>query len=51
MLIGEHEDSSFVTLLVTFDNQGLEYQCEDGSWVGVAPRPGSPYILESSCLN
>ena len=39
--IGGHEDASFATLLVTFNNQGLEYQNEEGVWVGVEPRSGS----------
>ena len=36
----EHIDTVFVTLLVTFSYLGLEI-LHDGSWVSVAPRPGS----------
>ena len=36
----EHIDTVFVTLLVTFSYRGLEI-LHDGSWVSVAPRPGS----------
>ena len=37
----EHIDTVFATLLVTFSYPGLEIQQEDGSWISVAPRPGS----------
>ena len=37
---GEHQDKLFVTFLTTF-GPGLEYQREDGLWVGIEPRPGS----------
>lgn len=36
----EHIDTVFVTLLVTFSYPGLEI-LRDGTWVRVAPRPGS----------
>ena len=37
----EHSDVSFVTLLVTFNFNGLEAQNEHNEWVKVTPRPGS----------
>lgn len=37
----EHYDSSFVILLATFSNPGLEILMDDGTWMGVNPRPGS----------
>ena len=37
----EHIDTVFVTLLVTFSYPGLEILRGDGTWMGVAPRPGS----------
>ena len=38
----DHTDASFVTLLVTFEYKGLEYYSStDGTWLKVAPRPGS----------
>ena len=37
----EHSDSNFVTLLVTFSYPGLEILRDDGTWMSVAPRPGS----------
>lgn len=41
VLLQEHEDSSFVMLLINFNIPGLEYQHEDGSWVDIVPCPGS----------
>ena len=41
LLLQAHEDLSFVTLLINFNNPGLEYLREDGSWVDIVPRPGS----------
>lgn len=38
----DHTDASFVTLLVTFEYEGLEYFSNAcGTWLKVAPRPGS----------
>ena len=37
----EHIDTVFVTLLVTFNYPGLEILRDDGTWMSVAPRPGS----------
>ena len=37
----EHTDTTFVTLLVTFAYTGLEVLRNNGTWMGVAPRPGS----------
>ena len=38
----DHTDASFVTLLVTFEYEGLEYFSNTcGTWLKVAPRPGS----------
>jgi len=37
----EHIDTVFVTLLVSFNYPGLEILKEDGTWMNVAPRPGS----------
>ena len=40
----EHIDTVFVTLLVTFNYPGLEMLRDDGTWMSVAPRPGSLVI-------
>ena len=40
----EHIDTVFVTLLATFSYDGLEIQREDGTWMSVAPRPGSMIV-------
>ena len=37
----EHIDTVCVTLLVTFNYLGLEILRDDGTWMSVAPRPGS----------
>ena len=37
----EHIDSTFVSILSTLSYPGLEVQREDGSWMSVAPQPGS----------
>lgn len=38
----DHTDASFVTLLATFEYDGLEYYSNEvGAWLKVAPRPGS----------
>ena len=37
----EHIDTVFVTLLATFSYPGLEILRDDGTWMSVAPRPGS----------
>ena len=37
----DHTDASFVTLLVTFEYEGLEYFGSEGTWLKVKPRPGS----------
>ena len=37
----EHIDTVFVTLLVTCNYPGLEILRDDGTWMSVAPRPGS----------
>ena len=37
----EHVDSTFVTLLITFNYGGLEIRNEQKEWIKVPPRPGS----------
>lgn len=37
----DHKDTSFVTLLATFSNTGLELLDEEGNWAAVTPRPNS----------
>ena len=37
----EHIDTVFVTLLASFNYSGLEILRDDGTWMSVAPRPGS----------
>lgn len=37
----DHTDASFITLLVTFEYEGLEYFSSEGTWLKVASRPGS----------
>ena len=39
-ILKEHADTVFVNLLVTFSYPGLEI-LRDGTWMSVAPRPGS----------
>lgn len=51
VLLKAHEDSSFVTLLINFNNPGLEYLREDGSWVDVQPRPGSLVVNIGNLLS
>ena len=36
-----HSDTTFTTILATFENRGLEILDSDGKWVEVEPRPHS----------
>ena len=49
----EHIDTVFVTLLVTFNYPGLEILRDDGNgtWMSVAPRPGSLVVNVGDLLS
>jgi isopenicillin N synthase-like dioxygenase len=41
LLLKEHIDTGFVTLLSPLGYKGLEIKLDDGTWIDVAQRPGS----------
>ncbi|KAF0312848.1 putative iron/ascorbate oxidoreductase [Amphibalanus amphitrite] len=44
LLCGAHNDSGFLTLLSTFEYEGLELQRADGSWMPVPCRSGAVVV-------
>ena len=44
ILVEEHIDIGFITLLSSLGYEGLQIRLDDGTWIDVVPRPGSVVV-------
>ncbi|CAM0151195.1 unnamed protein product [Urochloa decumbens] len=50
MLMKPHRDCTVLSVVVQHDVEGLELQLQDGSWLAVAPEPGTVAVIAGELL-